>query len=92
MQARGRRPKASKGGNRGSERRYGRRAAARREARFAATIGFARAGSARLGDDPEQSRHCALQTLGSRESGTARLEEAVAAYQAALQEYTSFDP
>ena len=30
----------------------------------------------------------ALQTLGSRESGTARLEEAVAAYRAALQEWT----
>ena len=30
----------------------------------------------------------ALETLGERESGTARLEEAVAAYRAALQEYT----
>jgi hypothetical protein len=30
----------------------------------------------------------ALQTLGSRESGTARLEEAVAAYRAALEEMT----
>jgi tetratricopeptide (TPR) repeat protein len=30
----------------------------------------------------------ALQTLGERESGTARLEEAVAAYRAALEEYT----
>ncbi len=30
----------------------------------------------------------ALQTLGARESGTARLEEAVVAYQAALQETT----
>ncbi len=29
-----------------------------------------------------------LQTLGARETGTARLEEAVAAYRAALQEYT----
>ncbi len=29
-----------------------------------------------------------LRTLGERESGTARLEEAVAAYRAALQEYT----
>ena len=29
-----------------------------------------------------------LQTLGERESGTARLEQAVAAYQAALQEHT----
>ena len=28
------------------------------------------------------------QTLGERESGTARLEEAVAAYREALQEYT----
>ncbi len=30
----------------------------------------------------------ALETLGARESGTARLEQAVAAYRAALQEYT----
>jgi tetratricopeptide (TPR) repeat protein len=30
----------------------------------------------------------ALSTLGERESGTARLEEAVAAYRAALEEYT----
>ena len=30
----------------------------------------------------------ALQTLGERETGTARLEEAVAAYRAALEEYT----
>jgi tetratricopeptide (TPR) repeat protein len=30
----------------------------------------------------------ALQTLGARESGTARLEEAVASYRAALQERT----
>ena len=30
----------------------------------------------------------ALQTLGARESGTARLQEAVAAYRAALEEYT----
>ncbi len=30
----------------------------------------------------------ALQTLGERESGTARLEEAVAAYRAALTEWT----
>jgi hypothetical protein len=31
---------------------------------------------------------CALQTLGERETGTARLEEAVAAHRAALEEYT----
>jgi hypothetical protein len=30
----------------------------------------------------------ALQNLGERESGTARLEEAAAAYRAALEEYT----
>ena len=30
----------------------------------------------------------ALKTLGERESGTARLEEAVAAYRAALEEWT----
>jgi hypothetical protein len=31
----------------------------------------------------------ALQTLGARESGTARLEEAVGAYRAALLEWTN---
>ena len=46
-----------------------------------------RAGSARLGADAKQSRPCALG-LGERESGTARLEEAVAAYRLALQERT----
>jgi Tetratricopeptide repeat len=30
----------------------------------------------------------ALSTLGAREGGTARLEEAVAAYRAALEEWT----
>jgi Tetratricopeptide repeat len=30
----------------------------------------------------------ALSTLGARESGTARLEEAVAAFRAALEEWT----
>jgi hypothetical protein len=30
----------------------------------------------------------ALSTLGERESGTVRLEEAVAAYRAALEEWT----
>ena len=30
----------------------------------------------------------ALPTLGERESGTTRLEEAVAAYRAALEEHT----
>ena len=43
-----------------------------------------RAGAARMGEDAEQSRHCA-PALGERESGTARLEEAVAAYRAALR-------
>ena len=47
-----------------------------------------RARAARLGDDAEQSRQCALRRLGERESGTARLEEAVAAYRAALEEWT----
>ena len=46
-----------------------------------------RAGAARLGDDAEQPRHRAYE-LGERESGTARLEEAVAAYRAALEERT----
>ena len=35
-----------------------------------------------------RSRQCALKALGERESGTARLEEAVAAYREALQERT----
>ena len=47
----------------------------------------ARARAARLGDDAEQSRHCARE-LGERESGTAQLEEAVAAYREALKEWT----
>ena len=46
-----------------------------------------RARAARLGRDPEQSRQCAC-SLGERESGTARLEEAVAAYREALKEWT----
>ena len=46
-----------------------------------------RARAARLGDDAEQPRQCAA-ALGERESGTARLEEAVAAYRAALEERT----
>jgi tetratricopeptide (TPR) repeat protein len=46
-----------------------------------------RARAARLGDDAEQSRHRAFDT-GGAESGTARLEEAVAAYRAALEERT----
>ena len=48
----------------------------------------ARARAARLGDDAEQPRHRALRRSGERESGTARLEEAVAAYRAALEEWT----
>ena len=40
-----------------------------------------------MGQDPDVSR-IALATLGVRESGTARLEEAVAAYRAALEERT----
>ena len=46
-----------------------------------------RAGAARLGHDAEQPRQRA-RSLGERESGTARLEEAVAAYRAALEEWT----
>ena len=46
-----------------------------------------RARAARLGDD---SVHlgCVLHTLGTRESGTAKLDEAVAAYREALKERT----
>ena len=40
-----------------------------------------------MGDDAEQPRHRARE-LGERESGTARLEEAVAAYREALKEWT----
>ncbi len=46
-----------------------------------------RAGTARLGGDTEQSRQRALDSRG-RESGTARLEEAVVAYRARLEEYS----
>ncbi len=41
--------------------------------------------AARLGQDPKNNLGLALATLGERESGTARLEEAVAAYRLALQ-------
>ena len=41
-----------------------------------------------MGDDAGEPRQRALATLGKRESGSARLEEAVAAYRAALEEYT----
>ena len=47
-----------------------------------------RARAARLGDDAEQPRQRAPERSGERESGTARLEEAVAAYRAALEERT----
>ena len=45
-----------------------------------------RARAARLGDDAEQPRQSRSRGSGERESGTARLEEAVAAYRAALEE------
>ena len=48
----------------------------------------ARTGSARLGGDADKSRRLRSSALGERESGTARLEEAVAAYRAALEEWT----
>ena len=55
-----------------------------------------RARAAPLGRDPDESRPFALVRLGGRESGTARLEEAIAAFREALQEYTrarrSFGP
>ena len=44
-------------------------------------------GAAPMGDDPEQSGERA-RALGERESGTAQLEEAVAAYRLALEEWT----
>ena len=40
-----------------------------------------------MGHDAE-NLGIALRALGERESGTARLEEAVAAYRAALEEWT----
>ena len=40
-----------------------------------------------MDQDPDEFRQCA-QTLGERESGTARLEEAIAAYRGALKEKT----
>ena len=48
----------------------------------------ARAGAARNGRRRRTNLGNALKTLGERESGTARLEEAVAAYRAALEEWT----
>ena len=47
-----------------------------------------RARAARLGHDPEQPRQCALERWASARAGTARLEEAVAAYRAALEDCT----
>ena len=74
-----------------SARRAGERDGAARGGRRRLSRGLAgndpRARAARLGHDPDESRHCA-PTLGERESGTARLEEAVAAYREALQELT----
>ncbi len=52
----------------------------------------ARARAARMGDDAEQSRQLRSETLGERESGTARLEEAVAAWDACLAVTTSVWP
>src|SRR5271166_5278947 len=47
----------------------------------------ARAGSARLGDDADESRQCARDARGAgKRHGAA--EEAVAAYRAALEEWT----
>ena len=43
--------------------------------------------AARMGQDPDEPGQC-IWMLGERESGTARLEEAVAAYREALQENT----
>ena len=48
---------------------------------------YPRARAAPMGQDPEQSRHCPF-CLGERESGTARLDEAVNAFREALQELT----
>ena len=47
----------------------------------------ARAGSAQMGDDADEFGN-ALATLGGRESGTGKLEEAVLAYREALKEWT----
>ena len=68
--------------------RAGRRGSRRRSRPIARRWRNGRASGFRsMGDDAEQSRRCA-PTLGERESGTARLEEAVAAYRAALEEWT----
>ena len=48
----------------------------------------ARAGAARLGHDPEQSRHCAYGGSASARAARQRLEEAVAAFREALKEWT----
>ena len=47
-----------------------------------------RAGAARLGDDPEQPRQRAFERWASGRAAPQRLEEAVEAYRAALQERT----
>ena len=40
-----------------------------------------------MGHDPDESRPCVM-VLGERERGTARLEEAVAAYREVLEKWT----
>ena len=48
----------------------------------------ARARAAPMGGDGGSNLGHALWTLGQRESGTARLDEALAAYREALKEWT----
>ena len=48
----------------------------------------ARARSARMGDDADESRQCARERSGSARAGRRKLEEAVAAYREALKEWT----
>ena len=72
-------------GARGAGERHGAAGGGRRGLSRGADGMDARSRAAGLGGDAEQSRHRAWR-LGERESGTARLEEAVAAYRAALME------
>ena len=68
--------------------RAGRRGSRRRSRPTARRWRNGRANACRsMGDDAEQSRRCAPNAR-ERESGTARLEEAVAAFRAALEERT----
>src|SRR5215207_9125933 len=68
--------------------RAGRRGWRRRSRPFARPCRNGPASACRSTGRRQNNLGAALQTLGARESGTARLEEAVEAFRAALQERT----